>query len=144
MLLSLSLRAKLAFIFLAMLSMILICGVGMVWNTHLVNTMLVEVIQKDLILYETAREMELALAKQKGYLTYFFVDGDNKWLNSLTTFQQVFRQNLNTALALDLNEEQNTMLVQIDQTYNEYQGAKDEAIRQYRADSNPDIISGSH
>jgi len=127
-----------------MLLMILICGVGMVWNTHLVNTMLVEVIQKDLILYETAREMELALANQKGYLTYFFVDGDNKWLNSLTTFQQVFRQNLNTALALDLNEEQNTMLVQIDQTYNEYQGAKDEAIKQYRADSNPDIISGSH
>jgi signal transduction histidine kinase len=142
--LPLSLRVKLACIFLAMLFMVLICGVGMVWNTRLVNTMLTEVMQKDLILYEKAREMELALANQKGYLTYFFVDGNTKWINSLTTYQKVFRQHLDTALAQDLNDEQQTSLIQIEQTYKQYQTAKDEAIQQYRVDSNPEIISVSH
>lgn len=144
MLPSLSLRAKLAFIFLAMFLMVLICGIGMVWNTHLMNTMLAEVMQKDLILYKKAREMELALANQKGYLTYFFVDGDTKWIDSLTDYQTVFRQNLDKALAQDLDEEQQIRLIQIEQAYQQYQAAKDEAIHQYRLYSNTEIISVSH
>ncbi len=36
--------------------------------------------------------MELALANQKGLLTYYLVDGDVKWLKSLGEYRQVFYQ----------------------------------------------------
>ncbi len=144
MLASLSLRTKLASIFWAMFFMVLIFISGIVWNTHLVTTMLSEVMQKDLILYEKAREMELALANQKGYLTYYFVDGDKKWIDSLTAYQKMFRQDLDKARAQDLDEEQQRRLIQIEQAYQHYQAAKDEAIQQYRLYSNPEIISVSH
>ena len=92
MLLPLSLRARLVIIFLAMLCMVLIFSASMVWNTYQVSTKINETIHKDMILYETTRKLELALANQKGYLTYFFLDGNSKWLESLNLYQQMFRQ----------------------------------------------------
>ncbi len=144
MLLPLSLRARLVVIFLAMLLMVLIFSASMVWNTYQVSTKLNAMIHKDLILYETTRKLELALANQKGYLTYFFMDGNDKWLESLDFYQQMFRQNLDGALALGLDDQQKTTLIQIEQLYSQYQKAKTEAIELYRSNSSPEILYRLH
>src|SRR6056297_2676521 len=46
---------------------------------------------------EAAREMENALANQKGFATYYFLDGDPKWLQELSNYREIFRYWLETA-----------------------------------------------
>ena len=132
MLLPLSLRARLVIIFLAMLCMVLIFSASMVWNAYQVSAKLNETIHKDMILYETTRKLELALANQKGYLSYFFMDGDKQWLESLDLYQQMFQQNIDKALAFGLKDEQKAMLIQIEQFYRDYKKVKADSIELYR------------
>jgi len=47
-------------------------------------------------------------------------------------------------LALGLDDEQKTTLIQIEQLYSRYQKAKAEAIELYQSNSSPDIISSLH
>lgn len=139
-----SMRSKLFVIFLSMFLIVLICSISMAWNSHRVNTMLANVMQKDLALYKSTREMEQTLANQKGYLTYYLVDGRKEWLDSLVQYQQQFQQSLDHALSLDVDDRQTTSLQKIRNEYDEYLQAKDKAIEEYQSDTAAGNISGSH
>jgi signal transduction histidine kinase len=144
MLIPISLRSKLFFIFLAMFSIVLVCSISMVWNSRQVSSRLSDVMQKDLALYEITREMELALANQKGYLTYYFVDGDELWLESLASYQRQFQESLDHALSFDVDAQQAGSLHKIKSEYEEYLLAKDTAIEEYRSTGASRFISGTH
>jgi len=144
MIIPISLRSRLFVIFLAIFLIVLVCSISAAWNAHRVNSMLAGVMQKDLALYENTREMELALANQKGYLTYYFVDGNEKWLDSLERYQQQFRLNLDAALALDIDNRQHDSLREISRKHDDYLQAKDKAIGEYRSGTGPEFISGTH
>ena len=79
----LTLRSKIFFIFMVMAAITVAGGIIMLWYTYKIDNMLVTMVQKEIVLYKAAQEMELALANQKGFLTYYFVDGNDKWLESL-------------------------------------------------------------
>jgi len=144
MLIPISLRTKFICIFTAMALIVLISSSAMLWHTYQVNDMLDQVIQKDLVLHKIAQEMELALANQKGFLTYYFVDGNDKWLHTLDKYRKVFRHNLDKALSLELNIKQKDILDRIAQEYSNYRQEKDSAIDKYKADVTSGNISGTH
>ncbi|MEA2061049.1 MAG: ATP-binding protein, partial [Thermodesulfobacteriota bacterium] len=89
-------------------------------------------VQKDMVLYKSAQEMELALANQKGFLTYYFVDGDENWLNALDQYRAVFRETLEKASALPLNYQQKKDVDRIASEYEEYILAKARLIEKYK------------
>lgn len=144
MLIPISLRARLIGIFAAMTLIVLICSIGLLWNTYQVDAMLGRVVQKDLVLYKIAQDMELALANQKGFLTYYFVDGDAKWLDSLNNYREIFRNSLDRARPLILNTRQRSTLQKIDEQYSHYLKAKDTAIENYQKGATEQTISGPH
>ncbi len=141
---NLSLRSKLGSIFIAMAVVVLLGGGSMLWYTQKMDTMLVSMVNKEFVLYKTAQDMELALANQKGLLTYYLVDGDMKWLKLLGQYRQIFYQIIEQAQSLTLTPEQRHSLEVIGTKYSAYIRAKDTAIDTYKSDSFHGSISSLH
>ncbi len=145
MLLSLSLRTKIVCILATIAALAMIGSAGMLWYTIQIDTTFGALVNKELILYKAAQDMELALANQKGFLTYYFVDGEGKWLNSLGQYRQLFKQSLERALSLELSKRQKETVDLIGHQYNRYIEAKDLAIENYKANAIPQqSISSYH
>ena len=144
MLIPIRLRSRLTGIFCAMAFIVLACCGALLWNSHQVNTMLDRVVGKEITLYKITQDMELALANQKGFLTYYFVDGDGKWLDALARYRDVFQLSLDQAKGLDMGSGQLDLLDAIDDLYRTYIVAKDQAIRDYQRGVPQLNISGSH
>lgn len=144
MLRTLSLRAKIICIFIAMTAIVLAGEGVMVWYTYRIDTMFDTMVEKEFLLYRTAQDMEIALANQKGLLTYYLVDGDGKWLKSLGQHRQLFNQYLERARAMQLNDRQQRMIDRIDRQYDEYTAAKDIAIENYQSIAKLGSISSLH
>ncbi len=140
----LTLRAKIFFIFMVMAAITVAGGIIMLWYTYKIDNMLVTMIQKEIVLYKAAQEMELALANQKGFLTYYFVDGNDKWLESLGKYREVFRKSLDKASSLQLNEQQLNHLTKISAEYEKYIIAKDNAIENYKYNTRDGDLSIIH
>jgi len=130
--------------FIAMASVVLIGGAAMIWYAYQFDRMFETVISKELVLYKAAQDMELALANQKGFLTYYLVDGDAKWLNSLGEYRQIFKQSLLRAEATQLTDKQKNDIAQITSEYNEYIAAKDLAIQNYQQSDERLSVSAIH
>lgn len=141
---ALSLRSKIGAIFSAMAIIVVLGGWSMLWYTHQIDTMLVSMVNKEFALYKTAQDMELALANQKGLLTYYLVDGDAKWLKSLGEYRQIFYQIIAEAQRLELTTRQREALQVIADTYRLYAKAKDIAIDNYQRESFRGSISSLH
>lgn len=139
-----SLRSKIVAIFSAMFVIVVLGGGTMYWYTRQIDTMLNSMVQKEFVLYKSALDMELALANQKGFLTYYVVDGDEKWLKSLWEYRQVFRQYLSQVISLELNSNQRETINSIVAKYDEYVEAKDVAIETYRRGLMEESISSLH
>lgn len=140
---TMSLRAKIVCIFTAMTMVVLAGGGGLFWYTYRLDTALDEMVGTEFLLYRTAQDMELALANQKGFLTYYLVDGDGKWLQALGQYRQLFSQSLEQAASLDLPDKQRQTLDRIARRYQEYVEAKDIAIETYRQNATLGGISVS-
>ncbi len=144
MLAALSLRSRIGVIFSAIAIIVMFGGGSMLWYTHQMDTVLVSMVNKDFILYKTAQNMELALANQKGLLTYYLVDGDAKWLKSLGEYRQIFYQIIEDAQRLDLTPKQREALQVISDKYRVYTREKDRAIENYKNDRFHGSISSLH
>ncbi|MFT5701783.1 MAG: signal transduction histidine kinase [Desulforhopalus sp.] len=140
----LSLRARIVGIFSAMASIVLLGGLSMLWYSYQIDNTFRTMVNKELVLYKIAGDMELGLANQKGLLTYYLVDGDGKWLQSLGQYRQIFQQNLDRALSLDLNPAQKEDLNVIVEKYDVYVEAKDYAIENYKSHDINGNISSLH
>ncbi|MBF0260061.1 MAG: MCP four helix bundle domain-containing protein [Desulfamplus sp.] len=127
-----SLRSKILYIFITMVSVAIIGSILTLWYTYQMDNLLVTVVEKDVTLYKAIQEMELALANQKGFVTYYLVDGDAKWLESLGQYRAMFQQSYNQALSLELSGEERKSLEAIFTEYTKYIDAKDVAINEYR------------
>ena len=140
----LSLRAKITCIFSVIAGIVLAGGASLFWYSYQADSSIRVMVEKELFLYKAAQDMELALANQKGFLTYYFVDGDEKWLAALTTYRRIFSQAMERAVSLNLAPENRKRLEVIAASYSDYIAAKDLAIVNYGRGIHPDSISTTH
>lgn len=82
---------------------------------------------------QASREMENALANQKGFVTYCFLDSDPKWLQELAHYRSTFRNWLETAKQVDRDPAHAALLDQISNQYQSYIKNKDRVIKMYRS-----------
>ncbi|MFH1154014.1 MAG: ATP-binding protein [Pseudomonadota bacterium] len=140
----LTLRLKILYLFSIMSAITVMGGLMMLWHTYQTDDLIITMVQKEMVLFRAAQEMELALANQKGYLTYYFVDGQAKWLNSLGKYREMFRQSLDKARTLDLTPQQKESLETIAVEFKKYVEAKDLAIETYRLNPDKTAITPIH
>ena len=108
-------------------------GLTSIWYADQFNNMLNQVIVEDMAALHASREIETELANQKGFVTYYFLDGDPKWLNELAVHRRAFMNGLQRAYDADTNSEHRLLLDQIQTKYKKYINDKDMVIELYKA-----------
>ncbi len=128
-----TLRTRIYLILAALLAINLAGGLGMVWYTYRIQGLLTAIVDRNLAGYQVAEALEKALAHQKGFVSYYFLDGEADWLRQLGEYRQIFRERLNQALALAQSTEERLALTEIEQSYGAYVDLKDQVIAHYKA-----------
>jgi len=129
---SISLRSRIYLILIALVFISLVGGVVLVWYTYQMEKLLTSIISRDLTAYRTAETLATALINQKGFVSYYFLDGDPDWLRQLGEHRQIFREKLNLATSRAEKEEEKRNLELIESEYQAYIGLKDRVIDYYK------------
>jgi signal transduction histidine kinase/CHASE3 domain sensor protein len=127
------LRTKLFLVMTALVGITVMAGLVMLWTTYRMEDVLDTIIERDLAAYQAAAALQTALVNQKGFVTYYFQDGNPDWLRQLGEYRQIFRTRFNEALSTAENPEQRKILDQIEKEYEHYTAAKDQVIAFYKS-----------
>jgi signal transduction histidine kinase len=107
-------------------------GLITVWYTYQMDHLLSSVTEKNLAAFQTAEAMEIALINQKGFVSYYFIDGDPEWLSQLSKFRQIFMERLNEALNSAEISHEKQALHKIKVEFTRYSAIKDRVIAHYQ------------
>lgn len=127
-----NLRNRIYLILTALVFITLLCGLITVWYTYRLERVLTAIIDRNLVAYQSAESFESSLINQKGFVSYYFLDGDPNWLRQLGKYRQIFNEQLHTAKLLVEDEQQKQALDQIDREYQLYIDDKDRVIAYYK------------
>lgn len=108
-------------------------GLFTIWYAGKTETIVRQMMQEDVIALQAARNLESALVSQKGYLTYFYTDGDRGWLEKLDEHIHDFEVAFASALDLTHTDNEKRILEKIQTEYNEYSEKRDRVIELYKA-----------
>jgi signal transduction histidine kinase len=129
----LSLKMRIYLLLATLITIALSSGVIMLWYTQRMQGLLAGIIDRNLAAFETAASLETALVNQKGFVTYYFLDGDANWLRQLGEYRQLFKARLEQALKLAQTSDQRAAINQIADEYAFYINGKDQVITLYKA-----------
>jgi signal transduction histidine kinase len=128
----LSLRARLLMLLTALILTALVGALVTVWHNAAMDTLLGSLIEKDVASFHAAAELESALLRQKGYLTYFFLDDDPAWLQQMEQYHRSFESWLEKARQTAYTEAMTEIVGQIDAAYHEYLTGRQQVITLYQ------------
>lgn len=127
-----NLRNRIYLILTALVFITLLCGLITVWYTYRLERVLTVIIDRNLVAYQSAESFETSLINQKGFVSYYFLDGDPDWLRQLGKYRQIFNEQLHTARLLVEDQQQKQALDQIGREYQLYIDDKDRVITYYK------------
>jgi signal transduction histidine kinase len=129
----LRLKTRITLLVSALVLLTLSGGAVMVGYTYRIQGQLDAIVDKDLEAYQLAEALQSALVNQKGFVSYFFLDGDPEWLRQLGEYRQIFRDRLEAARETATGPEEKASLAEIAATYAAYTEIKDRVIGHYKA-----------
>jgi signal transduction histidine kinase len=129
----LGLRTRIFMILAALLLTTLMGGLVTIWHTDATDSLFETLIDKNLASFQAAEELENVLLAQKGYLTYFFLDGDPEWLKRLEAYSQEFHKWLNRARKSSYTPAMDEIIDKIEWNYQAYLKGREQVINLYQA-----------
>jgi len=127
-----SLRTRIFLLLIALVCTTLLGGLVTLWHTRAMDSLLGSLIDQNLTSFQAAEELEASLLQQKGYLTYFFLDGNPDWLKQMEQHQQAFAGWLQKARRSAYTEAMQDVVRQIDTGYQAYAKSRQEVIELYQ------------
>ncbi len=128
-----TLRVRIYIILAALVFTTLMGGVIMMWYTHQMQHLFTCIVDRNVAAFQAAEALETALVNQKGFVSYFFLDGDPDWLRQLERYRQIFQERLDQARSLVETTHQEEAIGRIEAEYRQYIEAKDRVIAYYKA-----------
>ena len=128
-----SLRVRVYTVLTALVVITLVGGLIMVWYTYRMESLLADLVDKNLAAFQAAEALESALIQQRGDASHFLLDGDPRWLEDLEEHRKIFKAQLGEARVLTLFGSQKQILDQIESEYLRYIILKDQSIQFYKA-----------
>ncbi|MFP3868428.1 MAG: histidine kinase dimerization/phospho-acceptor domain-containing protein [Desulfobacteraceae bacterium] len=129
----LGLRARIFILLAALVLTTLGGGLMTIWHTDAIDSLITSLIDKNVTSYRAAEELRNALLHQKGYLTYYFLSGDPKWLEQLAVYQRSFKGWLKIAQETAYTATMREILEQINAKYEHYIPARQQVIELYKS-----------
>jgi CHASE3 domain sensor protein len=126
-----SLRARIYILLTALVIIPLMEGMIMIWYTLSMEQMLTEIVEKDVVALQVAEGLETAMVNQRGFVTYYFLDGNTDWLRQLGEYRRIFRERLEHAALLADTPELKNAISEINTEYQRYVNSKDKVISLY-------------
>ncbi|MCX5889172.1 MAG: ATP-binding protein [Deltaproteobacteria bacterium] len=127
-----SLRARIFLLLTALVCTTLLGALVTLWHTRAMDSLLTSLIDKNVASFQAAEQLETSLLQQKGYLTYYFLDGNPDWLKQMEQHQQAFGEWLQKARKSAYTEAMEGILRQIDTDYQAYIKSREQVINLYR------------
>ena len=130
---NLSLRGRILLI-LAILVLITVCaGSVMIWYTYQMESLFTQSVEKEMMQFLAVEEFLQELIKHKGFVSYYFMDGDVKWLARLKEQRQALREHFASAHRLASTAEDSAAFQRIESKYMQYIESKDRVIDLYKS-----------
>lgn len=105
----------------------------MVWYTYRMEDLLSEFVDRHMAAYQAAESLETALVNQKGFVSYYFLDGDPEWLHRLGKHRQIFDEKLSLAASLANSDNEKEIISKVKTRYQGYIKIKNEVIHYYKS-----------
>lgn len=116
----LGLRTRI-YLLLAALVAITLCGGSVIfWYTYRMERLLGSITGRDLTFLRLADDLETILIHQKGFVAYYFMDKDPRWLAELAEYRTDFRELLAEAQKQAVQEEDLQLLETIQADFEKY------------------------
>lgn len=130
---NIALRTKVMGMLGTLMALMLLGGAVMVAYTYRIEKLLIEVTQKELPAYQSAEALATSLVNQKGFLSYYFMDGNPDWLRQLGEYRQIFKGRLKEARIYSEDQNEKDLLDTIARENSTYIQAQDIVISHYEA-----------
>jgi signal transduction histidine kinase len=108
-------------------------GLVTMWYTEAIDSLLTSLIDKNLASFQAAEELENSLLRQKGFLTYYFLEGKPEYLEQLDQYHHAFLNWLHKARKSAYTEIMVEILNQIDSHYQNFRNTREQVIKLYQA-----------
>ncbi|MGO8761511.1 MAG: ATP-binding protein [Desulfobaccales bacterium] len=128
----LSLRARILILLIALVLTTIGGGLVTLWHNEATDFLLTSLMEKNVASYHAAEELQTALLQQRGYLTYYFLDGNPEWLKEIERYNRTFEDWLEKARKSAYTEAMREIIAQIDGQYHQYVMARERVIALYR------------
>lgn len=103
-----------------------------IWTTSHTLQVSEFMVKRDVQALLAAEKLGNALVMQKGYVTYYYLTGDEQWLGRLKEHQLAFHYWLGTAGERSRMEEGRRILDEIAKAYEQFEATRDQVIQLYR------------
>jgi signal transduction histidine kinase len=127
-----SLRARIILILSVLILTVIGCGVVTIWYAEAIESLFTRVVDKDVTSFRVAVNLETALARQKGFTSYYFMDGNPDWLRQLEQNHQIFNKTLREARESVQTEMGRNILDRIGSEYTHYNDSRRQVIGLYQ------------
>lgn len=127
-----NLRTRIYILLAALVAVAVSSGGVMLWHTYRIQDLFNGMIDRNMMAFESAAALEVSLVKQKGFVTYYFLDGDMAWLRQYDAQRLDFQKRLQHAQQLAKNTSQEVAVNHIADRYNTYIELKDRVIEHYK------------
>ncbi|MFC1853521.1 nitrogen regulation protein NR(II) [candidate division CSSED10-310 bacterium] len=107
-------------------------GLANLFYTTTIRKLFTTEIDKALVGFQVAESLETSLINQKGFVTYYSLDGNAQWLERLRHHHQQFEINLRQSQRTALDEDTAGILKRINQEYKLYTDSRQRLIALYR------------
>ena len=124
MLKKISLRSRILINITALVLITIIGALVMVGYTYRMEGLLTRIIDKYMGGLQTAQALENALVNQKGFASYYLLDGDPNWLIQMVEYRHVFEDTLEKTKRLATTVEEKRVLDLIESEYAKYVAKK--------------------
>ncbi|MCG6911365.1 MAG: histidine kinase [Deltaproteobacteria bacterium] len=129
----LTLRGKVMGMLGTLMALTLLGGAVLIGYTYRIEDLFLEVTEKELLAYQSAEALATSLVNQKGFVSYYFMDGDPDWLRQLGEYRQIFKGRLKEARIYSEDENERSLLDTIARENRRFVQTQDIVISHYEA-----------
>jgi signal transduction histidine kinase len=129
--LRLSLKNRIYIVNAILVSITVIGGLLMIWYTYKTEKIFQTIIDKNIIVYQSAESLAASLVKHKGFVSYYLLDRNPAWIKRLHQARDDFNQHLTSVKSLLEEAWEKQAIAQIESKYADYIATKDMVIDLY-------------
>lgn len=134
----LSLRSRIFIVLAALMLTTLAGGLITIWHNRAMDSLISALVDKNVASFQAAEELESSLLMQRGFATYFFLDGNPDWLLQLDRYHQAFQNWLQKARKSAYTEAMKGLINQIETEYRTYVDSRNRVIELYQKNKRKD------